>query len=295
MQSINRIRNFIYRFESLFESLCALNEQLPEIFSRLSGLESRLSGLETRIDQGIFDNRKLHLSARYHLVNQVNHIYTQAELNELVSLEDQLYLLERMIPKAYNLWKELFDNSIAAYSGCPTHSCSVLGHSVGTLFRFFVKPYLKGRVLDVGCGPQPVPLYLHDCPVGCIHGIDPVSDPQHHPFYFVKGLAEFLPWKDRQFETCIAATSLDHVFLLDKALREIHRVLCDDGVFLAWVAFVPNSKPYNPYERNVQKVDEFHLFHFDRGWFLDIIGDFFAVLEEIRIDNESYFYALNKK
>ena len=83
-------------------------------------------------------------------------------------------------------------------------------------FRAFVKLYLRGAVLDVGCGPQPVPSYLDGYPLDRIAGIDPLPPTEGHPFTFVQTVAEFLPWDDKTFSVVVVATSLDHVLLPDR-------------------------------------------------------------------------------
>ncbi len=95
------------------------------------------------------------------------------------------------------------------------------------LFGCFLAPLLHGTVLDIGCGPQPVPSYLANYPTESIAGLDPLAAP--HPFVFHHGVAEFLPWDDASFDLVITATSLDHVLLLDRSIDEFRRVLKPGG------------------------------------------------------------------
>ena len=81
-------------------------------------------------------------------------------------------------------------------------------------FRQFVQPHLRGRVLDVGCGPQPVPLYLAGYPADRISGLDPLSREDQHPFDFAAGVAEFLPWEDCAVRYGHRRHVVDHVLLL---------------------------------------------------------------------------------
>lgn len=214
-----------------------------------------------------------------------------------VPLATQFRLLEEKAPGAFPVWKELLEHNRRSYAGFPVHSCSVEGHPSAALFKSFVNQFLRGDVLDVGCGPQPVPLYLRDFPVDHIHGIDPISTADRHPFLFQQGLAEFLPWDDESFDVVVAATSLDHVLLLDQTLSEIHRVLKRDGDFLVWVAFVADALPYDPFAPDIRPVDEFHLFHFTEEFFEAAVSEWFTVKDKLRVNLEidHHFYRLAKR
>lgn len=202
-----------------------------------------------------------------------------------MTLEACLGALAKMAPAAFPVWHELLEVNARAYDGFPVDSCSVAGHRMAALFGAFLSPYLTGTVLDIGCGPQPVPAYLASCPRERIAAIDPLLPPVPHPFAFAQGVTEFLPWDDRSFETVVCGTSLDHVLLLDRSLAEIRRVMKPDGRFVVWVAFVPGAKRYAPLGdgreggERIEKVDPYHLFHFDRPWFEDELGELFACEE----------------
>lgn len=205
--------------------------------------------------------------------------------------------LEAAVPAAYVHWIKLLSANSDAYDGFPLHSCSVAGHPSGQYFRYFVYPQLRGRVLDVGCGPQPVPLYLQEYPEALVYGVDPISEPKSHPFTFASAVAEDLPWPDSTFDVVVAASSLDHILLLDRAYSEVVRVLRGDGVFLVWAAFVENSEVYIPTNPDIRPVDEFHLFHFSRETFEASISEWFAVDHFCRVTLEidHYFYALRPR
>jgi len=168
------------------------------------------------------------------------------------------------------------------------------GHPVAELFRGFVAPYLRGLVLDVGLGPQPVPWYLEGYPKGLVAGIDPLAPATAHPFIFVQGVAEFLPWRDETFDVVVAATALDHLLVPAKAFEEIHRVLKPDGRFLVWTSFVEQAKPYDPYAGGVARVDDYHLFHYTRESFERDVGHWFSIEDAIDIEAKSSFYSLRR-
>jgi SAM-dependent methyltransferase len=217
-------------------------------------------------------------------------------LEHPLPIEAQFERLEAIVPRTYGLWHELLHVNLRSYAGFPVHSCSVNGHPSAAMFTSFVRQYLRGYVLDIGCGPQPVPLYLQQYPSDHIYGIDPMSSPAEHPFQFYRGLAEFLPWNDRSFDVVIAATSLDHMLLLNRTMREIHRVMKADGEFLVWVAFVAGSAPYDPCSPDIEPVDQYHLFHFTEDFFEATLTGLFAVSDKLRLNLEidHHFYRLRK-
>jgi SAM-dependent methyltransferase len=203
--------------------------------------------------------------------------------------------LRQLCPHAYSVWHPLLEVNKQAYDGLPVHSCSVAGHDIGEYFGYFARPYLNGRVLDIGCGPQPVPNYLADYPAELISGIDPLEPAAPHPFDFVCGVAEYLPWRDGTFGAVIAATSLDHVLVPDLAFQEVVRVLAPGGNFLTWVAFVRGAARYDPFDAAIKPIDAYHLFHFSQEFFEDIVSKRFRIMERTSYDGESYFYCLRPK
>jgi SAM-dependent methyltransferase len=208
-----------------------------------------------------------------------------------------LQRLEQLHPELFPRWRQinLVDNPIE-YAQRPRGSCSVgLGQN-DRAFAGFIAPYLSGRVLDLGCGPQATPSYLCGYPTQLISGVDPLEPFEPHPFQFHRGFGEFLPWGDRTFDVVVNATSLDHSLSLDHVTSEIIRVLRPGGMLLVWEGFVKNSPPYRPSDPNLQPVDKFHLFHFDEPWFEAYFSSAFEVAEKLALDDSSnYFYALRLK
>ncbi|MGD9615083.1 MAG: methyltransferase domain-containing protein [Alphaproteobacteria bacterium] len=197
------------------------------------------------------------------------------------ALETVFASLACRAPAAWPVFKQALDVGTRSYEGFPVGSCSIAGHREAERFGAFIAPYLRGYVLDVGCGPQPVPSYLRDYPAGLICGIDPISTADEHPFEFVPAVAEEIPWQDASFDVVCSGTTLDHFFLLDVALSEIRRVLKPGGHFVAWISEAPGSQPYNPYREDITPADEEHLFHIDRAWFLPMMRE--LGFEEVEI------------
>ncbi len=195
--------------------------------------------------------------------------------------------LEKFIglhPHLFDIWASYnLDGAIGDYKANPHRSCSVPDRPNAVLFRGFAAPYLSGRVLDVGCGPYPVPYYLADYPVNLISGLDPLEPYESHPFQFVRGFSEFLPWHNSTFDVVTAATSMDHFLSLELSLSEIRRVLKPGGILLVWDWFSPEGTPYQPEEKTPELIDDYHLFHFSEGWFEELMGRNFQIIEKIRL------------
>ena len=217
---------------------------------------------------------------------------------------EDLEKLGQLHPHLFERWKQInfVDNPIE-FAERPAGSCSVGLGRIDRMFAGFIAPYLSGRVLDLGCGPQAVPSYLSGYPTALISGVDPLEPFEPHPFQFHRGFAEFLPWADGTFDAVINATSLDHCMSLDLVTSEIVRVLRPGGLLLVWEGFVKNSPPYRPSDPNLQPVDKFHFFHFDEPWFEQHFAPSFEIVEKLPVDDSAwnpeyssnYFYALRKR
>ena len=210
-------------------------------------------------------------------------------LPHLLSFEQQMQTLRARVPEAFDHWYRLMMEGADVYDGFPVHSCSVDGHVVSPKFADFILPYLEGNVLDIGCGIQPTPQYLKGYPTEKTFGIDPLGDSKDHPCEFYRSVAEFLPWADDSFGVVVAATSLDHVLLLDQALDEVARVLRPGGWFLLWVYFTPGAEEYDPFREGIEPIDEYHLFHFDQPWFEQKLNYKFSLGDSHHLMRNGYF------
>ncbi len=201
--------------------------------------------------------------------------------------------MRRRSPTAFAAWLEAFEENRSEYLAIERRasSLSVASNFGAEGFASWVRPWLHGRVLDVGCGPQSVPVYLETHPPENCAGIDPLPPFDRHPFVFREAFCESIPWPDDSFETVTCATSLDHVFDLDRSLDEICRVLVPGGVFLLWVAFIEGAAAYDV-DQVTSRLDRFHLFHFDRPWFYPLVRRRFEILEDWPFDSQSHFICL---
>jgi SAM-dependent methyltransferase len=105
---------------------------------------------------------------------------------------------------------------------------------VGNFFK-----HAKGKILDIGCCRGGLRKYLHS---GLIYyGIDGLNQKiENYVFSDLNNGA--LPFKDRQFDAISCTDVLEHLFYPLETLREIKRVLKDDGIALI---SLPNDKGLN--------------------------------------------------
>ena len=246
----------------------------------------------TKLMNALLNQRSLFLNAGCYRVPVVRDPVPLPKIGD--QLDSSLQAIHNLAPKTLEQWAKCQQAGEIEYEKCPVHNCSISGRECVNRYKGFIVPYLSGRVLDIGCGPLPVPDYLTGYPTELIAGIDPIAAP--HPFAFCRGIAEFLPWEDQVFDTVLVATSLDHVILLDKVLEEVRRVLIPGGLFLVWASFLRGSKKYDPYAFDVKAIDKYHLFHLDRSWFEELVGNYFSNIEVIEVYHDLHysdcFYAL---
>jgi SAM-dependent methyltransferase len=205
-------------------------------------------------------------------------------------LNEKLDALRALHPAAYDVWIKTFEEGRRCYEVDPLKNLSVQGHQEAELFRAFIAPYMKGSVLDVGCGPQELPVYLLGFEVERLAGLDPLFGSEKRRMEFCQGFAEFLPWEDAQFDVVIFATSLDHVLCVDKTLAEVHRVLRPGGVCMVWAGLVEGSARYEPDREPVIAIDEFHLFHFSEETLLEAFQAKFELFEKFIHGKVNGFY-----
>ena len=147
------------------------------------------------------------------------------------------------------------------------------GNRSSAAFGKFLSLYAHGSVLDVGCGIQEFPSYLDGLVIDRLAGSIRSRARSIANSSSFRALQNFSPWENEEFDLVVAATSLDHVVSLDMALSEIKRVLRPGGYFVTWVGFVAGAKPYDPTQPNISPIDRFHLFHFDREWFVELMAN----------------------
>jgi len=102
------------------------------------------------------------------------------------------------------------------------------------------KPRSDSKVLQIGAGPNDV---IDHWDANEKHAIDPLANEYKEKFHefqdkrvnYVKGVGEYLPYKDNYFDIVIIRNALDHVDDPVQTLRETRRVLKPRGVLYIWV------------------------------------------------------------
>jgi hypothetical protein len=69
--------------------------------------------------------------------------------------------------------------------------------------------------------------------------------------------------------------------VLTPSARQCARIsdaLCRFRLSFSLVFFVPGANRYDPTTSDGESLDEFHLFHFDKPWFLELITERFGII-----------------
>ncbi len=198
-------------------------------------------------------------------------------------------------PSVARAWRERLDAVSSAFTITKAGNAASAADLYSQMFKSFVEYHVNGRVLDVGCGVFGRPFYLSTYPAKLISGIEPLEMIEAPDFECVRGISEYLPWRDDAFSTVINATSLDHVASLEKSLAEISRVLRPDGTLLLWIGSMKGSPEFKPDSPQFVPADQFHLFHFDTAWFEPMLAAQWEIVERMEFATPSFdhlFYAL---
>lgn len=279
-------------------------KNLHYVLQRVPAMDNQINALENIVKVQKMDIEQLQKevkNAHENLLDMhipVEHVTTDdakpARKANGYSYQEAMEQLRQKAPKAFAVYEQLGKNNIECYRDEPTHSCAVEGHQGAVAFGKFIKRYLYGNILDIGCGPQAVPLYLKDYPPDRISGLDPLPPHVSHPFEFVQGISEFIPWEDNSFQAVLFATSLDHIFLPELVWSEVSRVLADDGYLLIWTSFDENAPDYDPYSSDFTAYDQYHMFHYRESGLLRELNGRFVQVEKITEGANSFFYAFKK-
>ncbi len=109
------------------------------------------------------------------------------------------------------------------------------------LFRAISKvaPEIHGDVLDFGCGSKPYESLFSSATsyIGVdieVSGHNHVTQGSKVDIYYD---GESLPFRDDHFDGVVTFETLEHVFNVERILREIRRVMKSNGLFLASIPF----------------------------------------------------------
>jgi SAM-dependent methyltransferase len=195
------------------------------------------------------------------------------------------------VAEHWPLWEQLEHNASIAYDNDPQGNLSITPRDDYAAFAEFAR--LDGIVLDVGCGPQKFPWYGSSVR-GTLIGIDPLLGRVPRGFAFVRGVAEYLPFREEAFDRVLFATSIDHVLVPARALSEAGRVAKRGGEICIWFGEgsastakpVSRSNPwYDALEVPAGAVDRFHARRFTVDVIRGLIADAGLEISELeRLD-----------
>ena len=107
-------------------------------------------------------------------------------------------------------------------------------------------PFLKGRLLDFGCGGKPwESLFQVDEYIGV--DVEQSGHDHHDSVIDVFYDGHTLPFDDNSFDSVFSSETLEHLFNIAEMLTELNRVLKPDGQLLITVPFALNEheQPYD--------------------------------------------------
>jgi SAM-dependent methyltransferase len=126
-------------------------------------------------------------------------------------------------------------------------------------------PYVRGTVLDLGCGRRPYHALLAS---GGAHivGIDAEAD--HVPAPDVCGDVQRLPFRDAVFDTVVTTQVIEHVFDPLSMIREAGRVLKPGGHL---VVTAPQAWPLHEEPRDFYRYTSYGLAGLARAGGFDVL------------------------
>lgn len=165
------------------------------------------------------------------------------QISETEIRYDFLGLLRAAFPGRYRLYKALCNNGLVSYQELAAGSLSLPERKDVAEFAAFLGRHARAGecVLDIGCGPLPVPGYLQPLQAAGARLIGLDVNPTEFRGFRIMGCAEFLPLPDASVDVVVFATSLDHVCDLEATWREVRRVLAEGGRCCVWMS---DRQPY---------------------------------------------------
>ena len=147
--------------------------------------------------------------------------------------------------------------------------------------------YMKGNLLDVGCGIMPYKeLILNGGKVTSYTGLDFENSLDEEyamgkPDFFWKG--EIIPAADNSYDTILATEFFEHCPEPERIMKEIRRVLRKDGVLIFTVPFLWNLHlvPYDEYRYTPYSLKRHLTFAGYSEINLEALGGFDASLAQM--------------
>ncbi|HIA37003.1 MAG TPA: class I SAM-dependent methyltransferase [Flavobacteriales bacterium] len=140
-------------------------------------------------------------------------------------------------------FQKLIKNFVISYDKDPSKNVSYNARPDALLFGDFCKYH--GEVLDIGCGPHPVPSYIKFKRKEDVKyfGIDVLIGEQPKEHNFIQAMGEHLPFKDGLFDITISGTSILHYVDVKAGIREALRVTKKEGYLCIWLGVKSDEAP----------------------------------------------------
>ena len=181
--------------------------------------------------------------------------------------------------KNYKTWKELLEfewedfvreGTIGRFSDEKNQGAKWFGENIAKF---------DGKILDIGCGVLPLPIYMTYNEKAIWYGIDPIVTDVERKFNFKNAVAEDIPFDDEFFDAVVYATSLNHLCNIEKAICETNRVLKQNGYVILWAGLAKEeSVKYQNWIKTGGKYDKRHLYGFTRNTILEYFKQFKNVM-----------------
>lgn len=101
----------------------------------------------------------------------------------------------------------------------------------------YAQKYIKGRLIDIGCGTKPYKKFLQSYVAEHI-GADHIHTPHDSSQVDIFATAYQIPVPDNSFDSAICTAVLEHLEEPEKALRECYRILKPGGTAIYSVPFI---------------------------------------------------------
>ncbi len=128
---------------------------------------------------------------------------------------------------------------------------------IGSYYSKFLGKYVKGNLLDLGCGHVPLFDSYKDL-AASITCIDWDNSEHKNPHLdVVADLNEPIPLDDNLFDTVILSDVLEHIRRPEELLNEVNRVMTKDGILFLNVPFMYwlHEEPYDYYRYTRHALD----------------------------------------
>ena len=131
------------------------------------------------------------------------------------------------------------------------------------LYRYqWCDKVIFGNTLDIPCGLGWGTSLITRA--SCVIGVDrnpkfvEIARKRYPKLLFEQGDMLQLPLDDCQFDSVVCCEGIEHIAAEDtkKAMIEIHRVLCDDGIFVGSIPLGDGGKSPNPYHLTTWTVEQ---------------------------------------